>query len=100
MAGRKTKIVGAATVATVAGLAGLAVARRRGSEPSEPSVWHVRPGQDGWLVGRDGGPESRHGTKKDAISAGRKLASERAPSVLVLHYADGGEQRRLTYEAG
>ena len=96
---KKTIIsAGAVAVAAAAGAVGVAVARRKAAEPQS---WSVRPADDGWLVARDGHSEngSRHATKKDAISAGRRIAASRAPSTLVLHYADGRVQKRLTYEA-
>ena len=96
---RKGKIgAGVGVAAAAAAAVGIAVARRRGGEPE---VWHVRPGEDGWMVSRDGadGAVSTHGTKKEALSAGRKAAGKKAPATLVLHYADGREQRRIEYTA-
>ena len=94
---KSTKVMGAAgAVAAAAVGVGVAVARRRNAEPA---VYRVRSVPDGWVVSMDGGgePLSTHGTKKEALSAGRKLAAKRAPSTLVLHYEDGREQKRLTY---
>lgn len=101
MANRK-KILGAAgavAAAAAAGAVGVAVVRRKGAGPE---MWSVRPDGEGWLVARDGDGDggSRHDTKKAAVSAGRRMASSRAPSTLVLHYADGRVQKRLTYEDG
>ena len=96
---RKTKALGAAgAVAAAAVGVGVAVARRKGAEPS---VYHVRPTEDGWALTADHReqPASTHGTKKDALSAGRRLAGANAPSTLVLHYADGREQKRIGYDA-
>lgn len=95
---KSTKVMGAAgAVAAAAAVGvGVAVARRRNAEAT---VFRVRPTPDGWAVSLDGGgePLSTHGTKKEALSAGRKAAGSRAPSTLVLHYSDGREQKRLTY---
>lgn len=94
----KRTILGAAgAVAAAATAVGVAVSKRKGSEPE---TWHVRPADDGWTVAREGddAPESTHGTKKEAITAGRKVAGSRAPSTLVLHYADGRVQDRVSYE--
>lgn len=95
---KKTIIGAGVAVAAAAGAVGVAVARRKAAEPQS---WSVRPADDGWLVVRDGHSEdgSRHATKKDAISAGRRMAASHAPSTLVLHYADGRVQKRLTYDA-
>lgn len=95
---KSTKVMGAAgAVAAAAVGVGVAVARRKNAEPA---VFHVRSTPDGWAISHDGGggPLSTHGTKKEALSAGRKAAAKRAPSTLVLHYEDGREQKRLTYE--
>lgn len=98
---KSTKVMGAAgaVAAAAAAAVGVAVARRKNAEPE---VYRVRSTPDGWVVSVDGGgePLSTHGTKKEALSAARKTAGERAPSTLVLHYADGREQKRLTYAGG
>lgn len=96
---KSTKVMGAAgAVAAAAVGVGVAVARRKSAEPA---VYRVRSVPDGWVVSLDGGnePLSTHGTKKEALSAGRKVAGKRAPSTLVLHYEDGREQKRLTYSS-
>jgi ABC-type sugar transport system substrate-binding protein len=95
---RKTKIMGAGVAAAAAATAvgvGVAMARKN----AKPAVFRVRPGDDGWTVLEDGADAaaSLHTNKKDALSAGRKLAGGRAPSTLVLHYADGREQKRISY---
>lgn len=98
---KSTKVIGAAGAvgAVAAAAVGVAVARRKNAEPA---VYRVRSTPDGWVVSADGGgePISTHATKKEALSAGRKAAGARAPSTLVLHYADGREQKRLTYAGG
>ena len=99
--GKSTKVMGAAgAVAAAAAVGvGVAVARRK---KSDPAVYRVRPAPDGWVISLDGAgePLSTHGTKKEALTAGRKAAAARAPSTLVLHYEDGREQKRLTYAGG
>lgn len=97
MNARKSTIIGAAGAVAAATAVGVAVARRRGREPEQ---WHVRPSEEGWRVSRDGAdaPASVHGTKKEAVSEARRIARERAPATLVLHYADGSAQRELSYE--
>lgn len=97
MNAKKSTLIGAAGAVAAATAVGVAVARRKNREPE---IWHVRPAADGWTVSVDGAeaPTSTHGTKKEAVSAGRKAARERAPSTVVLHYADGREQKRLSYE--
>lgn len=94
---KSTKVLGAAgAVAAAAVGVGVAVKRRKGGPPE---VYHVRPASDGWAVAKEGGdrPSSTHGTKKEALSAARKLAGNHAPSTLVLHYADGREQKKISY---
>lgn len=94
---KKTKVLGAAgAVAAAAVGVGVAVSRRKSGPPE---VYRVKPTDDGWAVLKEGAERasSTHGTKKEALSAGRKLAGGRAPSSLVLHYADGREQKRIDY---
>ena len=97
MNARKSTIISAAGAVAAATAVGVAVARRRGGEPE---VWHVRPEEDGWALSREGAdsPASTHGTKKQAVSEGRRVAREGAPGTLVLHYADGSVQRQLSYD--
>ena len=95
---KSTKVMGAAgAVAAAADGVGVAVAKRKNAEPA---VFRVKSTGDGWAISVDGGdkPLSTHGTKKEALSAARKAAAKRAPSTLVLHYEDGREQKRLTYD--
>lgn len=93
---KKTKVLGAAgAVAAAAVGVGVAVSRRKGA----PETYRIKPTDAGWEVVKEGADRasSTHGTKKEALSAGRKLAGGRAPSSLVLHYADGREQKRIDY---
>lgn len=97
--GKKAKVMGAAgAVAAAAAVGvGVAVSRRRNGTSS---LYRVRPVSDGWSVSKEGEGKaaSTHGTKKEALSAGRKLAGAHAPSTLVLYYADGREQKRISYQ--
>lgn len=96
MDAKKGTLIGAGAVAAATAV-GVAMARRKGREPE---VWHVRPAGERWVVIQEGAdePKSTHGTKKEAVSAGRAVARDRAPGTLVLHYADGRIQKRLSYE--
>lgn len=64
-----------------------------------PTVYRVAPREDGWAVEREGAQQasSRHGTKREALAAGRKLAKANAPSRLVVFRADGSEQDTTAY---
>jgi poly(hydroxyalkanoate) granule-associated protein len=68
--------------------------------PTGGTVYHVAPGEEGWAVQREGTSRatSRHGTKADALSAGRELAKQHAPSRLVVYRQDGTVQNEFTYE--
>lgn len=108
-----------AATAGVAAVTGIAVAVRRkgrsGAEeeksdaagsrsPRTPDarVYHVAPVGDAWELRIDGaaGPESRYGTKREALDAAREAANRAAPSRLVIHRSDGTIQRRHAYEPG
>ena len=98
---KSTKIIGAA--AGVAGaVAGIAAARKRrnGSDDGE-ATYHVRPRDEGWAVEREGSKraESRHDTKRAALTAARELAHAQAPSRLVIHRSDDTVQDDHRYEA-
>ncbi len=104
-----------AATAGVAAAAGLVLAVRKkgrdggdeqkaktGSAPGDTSrVYHVVPAGEGWAVEIEGAsrPESRHGTKREAVDAARAAAHVAAPSGLVIHRADGTIQRRHAYDA-
>lgn len=90
------KIIGAAAgVAAAATAIGVAAAKRRG----KAHTYHVKPAEEGWTLEAEGAkrPESTHTTKHGAVRAGRKLASEKAPSHLVIHRVDGSVQRQHGY---
>ena len=63
------------------------------------TVYRVEPHPDGWAVRKEGVAQvsSVHGTKREALSAGRALAKAHAPSRLVVHRADGSEQDTTEY---
>jgi hypothetical protein len=84
----------AAGLAAVAA-AGIAMTRRAGSEV----VYHVRPGGDGWVVVTEGSdtPVATHATKREAVTAARRLAAQHAPSQLVIHRTDATIQARHRY---
>lgn len=91
----KKAIIGAGlAAATAAGIA--AVVRKTNSEPR----YHVKAVDGSWVVKaeRGIGEESRHGTKREAVDAGRELATSKAPSELVIHRMDGTVQDTRRYE--
>lgn len=95
---RKKKVLGAAAGAAAAATAvGIAAARMKGREPT---IYHVRPRDDQWVVEAEGGKQasSSHDTKRKAVKAGRELATSRAPSRLVIHRTDDTVQKEHAYE--
>jgi poly(hydroxyalkanoate) granule-associated protein len=66
----------------------------------EERVLHVVPGDDGWTVTIEGedDPAGTHNTKKEAVSAGREIAKEHAPSQLVVHKQDRSVQETFSYD--
>lgn len=98
MVNRKRKVIGAAAGAAAAATAvGIAAARMK---DRKPTVLHVRPGEDVWIVATDGArePAARHETKRLAVKAARELAGRKAPSRLVIHRSDGSVQKEHSYE--
>lgn len=93
---QKQKILGAAAgvaaAATAVGVAAILHRRR-------PTTYHVRPGEDGWTLEAEGSKraESTHRTKRAAVKAGRKLATENAPAHLVIHRSDDSVQQQHGY---
>ncbi len=63
------------------------------------TVYHVAPHDDGWAVTREGAEQasSVHGTKKEALAAGRDLARSQAPSELIVHKMDRSVQETFAY---
>lgn len=99
MVDKKKKVIGAAAgVAAAATAAGLAAAKLRGAKPT---TFHVRPREKGWAVETDGAERaaSTHRTKRQAVKAGRTLATENTPSRLVIHRGDGSIQKEHSYAA-
>lgn len=97
---RKKKIVGVAAGAAAAATAvGIAAAKLKGRSPT---VYEVRPADEGWEVRKEGGRQalSRHSTKRQAVRTARDLAGEHTPSRLVIHRRDDTVQKEHTYEAG
>ena len=95
MGTKRIVAVGVAAAATAAvGLAAAKLKDRQGSAP----VYHVTHDGDGWALKADGAERaaSRHDTKKEAVQAGRDVAS-RAEGRLVIHGMDGAVQREHDY---
>lgn len=93
----KKKVIGAAAgVAAAATAAGLAAAKIKAGKLT---VYHVRPGEEGWAVEAEGAKQasSTHRTKRQAIKAGRTLAAESSPSQLVIHRSDDSVQKEHSY---
>ena len=53
----------------------------------------------GGTAAGSGGAKSHHGTKKEALTAGRELAHSKVPSQLVVHKSDGTIQESWTYDS-
>lgn len=64
---------------------------------AERTVVRVVPQEEGWAVERDGAAASTHGTKAEALRAGRSLARGQEPSLLVVLKQDGTEQDTIAY---
>lgn len=98
--GKTTKIAGVAgAMASAAGIAAAMRYMRRG--PRSASTLHVVPNGEGWAITTDGSSEPIQSfpTKKEAVDAGRAVASKAAPSDLIIHRADGSVQIQHTYDA-
>lgn len=93
------RVATAAGVTAAAAVAGV-VAKKKMSARAGTTI-DVAPNANGWQVKVSGNqrPSGTFELKKEAIEAGRELARERAPSELVIHKADGSEQRRHEYSA-
>lgn len=94
---RKKAVIGAAAGAAAATAVGFAAVKMKNRRPT---VFHVRPADDGWTLGEDGAasPSSRHDTKREAVNAARELAVSSAPSRLVIHRRDGSVQKEHSYQ--
>lgn len=93
----KRKII--AGVAAAAATTGLAAAAARRMMASKATVYHVAADGNRWTVKSEGAGRavSRHGTKKEAVSAARDVAHANRPSRLVIHKRDGEIQRTHEY---
>ena len=92
------RTLAAGAVGIAAAAAGvMAAARRR--QGDDMRAFHVLPQGEGWVVREENKKRaaSAHDRKKDAIRAGREIASDRRPSCLVVHKADGTISRTHTY---
>lgn len=72
-----------------------------GSETAvDAQVLHVTPGDEGWTVTIEGEdePVSTHDTKKEAVSSGRGVAKDHAPSRFIVHKQDRSVQETFSYE--
>lgn len=98
-AGKAGKIVAGAAGLAAAGAIGVAAARKINKKVS---AYHVVPaGEDeGWEVQLEGRkkPLEVFPSKRTAVSAARKTASESAPSTLAIHGKGGKIQRVHSYE--
>ena len=78
----------------------LLIAALAQASPAHP-VFAVKAREDGWEVVQEGldAPVAVHATKDEALEKGRELASEQAPSQLVVYRKDGTIQDTIEYEA-
>lgn len=69
------------------------------SEAVSRTVYEVVPHPDGWAVQKQGADRatSVHGTKKEAMEAGRTVAGDHEPSQLIVQRQDGSVQDSFTY---
>lgn len=69
------------------------------TEAVSRTVYEVVPHPDGWAVQKAGADRatSVHGTKKEAMEAGRTIAGEHMPSQLIVQRQDGSVQDSFTY---
>lgn len=94
----KAAVAGMA-VAGAAGVAAFIHFMRKG--PRNAATFHVAAKDDQWVIKAEGSdePVSSFQTKKEALKAARKAATEAAPSDLVIHGSDGSVQKSHSYEA-
>lgn len=77
-------------------------ADRQAEKPADAvstTVFHVVPHDEGWAVEREGASRatSVHGTKSEAVTAGRERAKAGAAGRLVVHRQDGTVQDSFSY---
>lgn len=89
------KIMGAAGAAAAATAVGIAAATIKNRKPT---VLHVKPSDDAWVLAVEGKDGTSYDTKRAAVQAGRELADSKAPSRLVIHRRDGTIQKQHSYE--
>lgn len=68
-------------------------------ETADTPTFHVVPHDEGWAVEKEGASRatSVHGTKSEAVSAGRERAKSGATGRLVIHRQDGTIQDSFSY---
>jgi hypothetical protein len=97
--GKVAAAIGAAAAAATAG-----VAAYKTFSGSKPTVYEVKPHDDGWQLIKEGAGQatSVHGTKEQATAAGREFAGSHVPSQLKIYKADGSHDVTHSYgpEAG
>lgn len=76
-------------------------AKARITGETVPTVYEVVAREEGWAVQQTGADRasSLHANKREAVSAGRELAKNHAPSLLVIQRQDGSVQDRVSYDA-
>lgn len=97
----KAKRIAAVTAGTVAVAGAVTVGIKAWKRRKGILVVHAEPGAASWQLRVEGGaaPAEIFDTKREAVTAGRAIAHERAPSRLVIHRADGSVQTEHSYEA-
>ncbi len=86
----------------VAGLATVIEREKAVEKPAgKKTVYHLVSSDGGWAIKQEGQaqPVSTHGTKDEALEAGRILAQQTTPSRLVVHKQDGTIQTSHAYDA-
>jgi hypothetical protein len=101
MVDRRVVAAGAAAAAAAAAVVGKKVfgGRGDGARVANATVYHVTPDGEEWAVQAENSERasSKHKSKREAVTAGRKLAGNQKPSRLVVHRADGTIQRQHAY---
>jgi hypothetical protein len=88
----------------VAAAAGLAVHHARKADihllnGKADKIYHLKPDADAWELTLEGDSRSygSFATKDEGLEVARAMANENQPSELVIHLADGSEQKRHSY---
>ena len=76
------------------------IEREKGVPADKQTVYHLVSDDEGWAIKQEGYEEavSAHGTKNEALEAGRMLAQQTVPSRLVVHKQDGTIQTSYSYD--